>query len=176
MALVRPADPFLSLRVAAVMGLAAASIGALVLVGYARHIGGWEPPVSGEVVARVGSRALLVAVEVILCLIFAVVAALGAAARDRAQAAAYAASAAVIKPLLTLGIMASAWRSGWYLILDPQGAHPSSLFLIMASAAQEVALIVAAVRLRPAEPALKTPERGAPTAHPRPPSDHQGSR
>jgi hypothetical protein len=97
--------------------------------------------------ASVGSEALLVAVEVLLCLVFAVIAAVAVTTRDREAAATYAGLAAAAKPLFSFGIIAANWDPGWYFILDPNGAHPTALLLIAASAIQEILLVVAALRL-----------------------------
>jgi hypothetical protein len=139
-------DPFTPLRAAAVVGLCAAGIGCLTLAGYAGRIA-WEAPVAGEMSASVGSEALLVAVEVLLCLVFAVIAAVAVTTRDREAAATYAGLAAAAKPLFSFGIIAANWDPGWYFILDPNGAHPTALLLIAASAIQEILLVVAALRL-----------------------------
>lgn len=136
-------DSMAALRWAAFLGIGAAVVGALTLAGYSDHMSVWQPPVSGAVVASVTSQALLVGVEVLLCLAFVAIAALGVATHDPARARVYAFVGVVCKPLLSVGVIGSHWDPGWYYILDPNGTHKMSLLLLVVAGAQVVAFAVA---------------------------------
>jgi hypothetical protein len=129
-----------SLRAAAVAGAGAAAVGALTLAGYADRLAG-QGDASGDVVGR----AVLVGALVVLCLAFAVVAAVGARAQ---QPATYAAAGAIGQPLLVVVFLATNWKPGWYFILDPNGAHPSAFVLVIAAGVQALLFAVAWARLR----------------------------
>ncbi len=132
-----------ALRWTAGVGIAAAVVGALTLAGYASHMSDWDAEVSAGVVASVSANAILVAVEVLLCLAFVAVATMGSATQDRSGAVVYAAVGAIGKPILSGGLIAAHWSPGWYYILDPNGSHALSIWLIVLSAAQAVAFIFA---------------------------------
>ena len=136
-------DPMTALRMAGVAGVAGVAVGALTLAGYAGHIGGWEEPMHTGALANVTAKALLIGAEIALMVAATIVAAMGAAMRNASNAAVYAAVGGVVKPLLSAALMVNYWKPGWYFILDPNGAHPLAIALVVVAGVQALAFWVA---------------------------------
>ena len=102
-----------------------------------------EPAASS--VAYVGGEGLLVVAEALAVILFTAISAAILAARNHPAAASIAIAAAVAKVVWLVASVAGNWKPGWYYILDPNGAHTVTLYLLAGSIGQAVVMTAAAV-------------------------------
>ena len=130
-------------------GILACLLGVATAMAYANHLIGFgaaddRSNVWPSTVAELGGRATLVIALALVCLVSTLIAGLAFVVRGSPAARWVVVPGAIVHAGAVALVLASAWRPGWYYILDPVSSSPARPF-VAAAAFQGVAWIVTAV-------------------------------
>lgn len=149
-------------------GILACLLGVATALAYANHLMSFgtaddRASVWPSTVAELGGRAAVVIALALVCVVSTLIAALAFVVRGSPGAVRWVAvPGAIVHVAAVALVLATAWRPGWYYILDPVSSSPARPF-VAAAAFQGVAWVVSAVlALRAKNPATA----GAPAPTP----------
>ena len=132
-------DRFRTLAAAsACAGIVAVLVGVFLLANLASFIGG------SKINATMTGRGVLIAAELFECAAFSL-AALAAVALNGGRHIAW--GAAVLKPIILVGLLAVHWGQFWYFMLDLRGPDALALLVVILSGIQALLLFLAALSL-----------------------------